>query len=288
MSKITWDDTGTRRYETGVSNGVLYLQDGSGAYSTGVGWNGLTKVTEKPTGASASPQYADNIKYLNLLSAEQFECTVEAFTYPDEFGQCDGTASPEAGVFIGQQTRKTFGLSYKTLVGDDVNATDAGFKLHLVYGCLAAPSEKDYETVNDSPTAISFSWDVTTTPVNVTGFKPTATLEFDSTKVDAGALATLMDFLYGTTGTDPSLPMPDAVLAIFSGTVTVATPTEPTYDSGTHTITIPTVTGLTYYINSLPVTGTKVIAADTVVTVRPNSGYKLPDVSVDRWFYSFS
>lgn len=287
MSQLTWDDTGQRRYETGVNKGVLYIPNGSGVYNTGVAWNGLTKVTEKPTGAEASPQYADNIKYLNLLSTEQFECTVEAFTYPDEFGPCDGTQAPEDGVSIGQQTRQPFGFSYRTLVGNDTEATDFGYKLHLVYGCLAAPSEKDFETVNDTPAAIAFSWDVTTTPVNVSGYKPTATLEIDSTKVDSDALSTLEGFLYGTEGTDPSLPLPDAVLAIFAGTVATATPTAPTYTEGTHTIAIPAITGITYYIDGAPVTGNIVITENTVVTASPNTGYKFPAVSVDRWLIAY-
>lgn len=288
MTKLAWDNVGQRLYETGVDRGVLYIPNGEGVYDSGFAWNGLTKVTEKPTGADANPQYADNIKYLNLISTEQFECTVEAFTYPEEFGPCDGTASPEVGVAIGQQTRQPFGLSYRTRVGNDLQATDFGYKVHLVYGAFAAPSEKDFETINDSPAAIAFSWDVTTTPVNVTDYKPTATLTIDSTKVDAGALATLEGFLYGTSGTDPSLPTPDAVLAIFSGTVTVVSPTAPTYASETHTITIPTVTGVTYYIDGEVVTGAVVITTDTVVTAAPNVGYKFPDVSVDEWLITYA
>jgi hypothetical protein len=288
VSKITWDNTGERRYETGVDRGVLYLPNTVGVYDTGVGWNGLTKVTEKPTGATPTPLYADNIKYLNLISTEYFEADVSAYTYPEEFAQCDGSAEPEVGVAIGQQPRKSFGLCYRTKVGNDLEGTELGYKLHMVYGAYAAPSQKDFATINDSPTAIEFSWSVTTTPVNVTGYKPTATLTIDSTKVDAGALATLEGFLYGTTGTDPSLPTPDAVLAIFAGTVTVATPVAPTYTAGTHTINIPTVTGITYYIHDLPVTGGVVISADTVVTAAPNTGYKFPDVSVDEWLMPYS
>jgi hypothetical protein len=288
VTKLAWDAVGSRTYETGVDRGVLYIPDGTGAYITGFAWSGLTKVTEKPTGAAATPLYADNIKYLNLISTEYFTADLAAYTYPNEFAQCDGTLQPEPGVAIGQQSRKTFGLSYRTKVGNDLVGTDAGYKLHLVYGAFAAPSQKDFATVNDNPTAIEFSWSVTTTPVSVTGYKPTATLTIDSTKVSSTALATLEDFLYGTAGTNPSLPTPDAVLAIFAGTVTVATPVAPTYTAGTHTITIPTVTGITYYIAGLPVTGGVVISVDTVVTARPNTGYKFPPVCDDDWLIVYS
>ena len=173
MSKIIWDQTGERLYETGVNHGVLYIPT-DGVYSKGVAWNGLTAVTESPSGAEATPLYADDIKYLNLVSAEDFGCTIEAYTYPKEFAECDGSASIAKGVKIGQQTRKVFGLSYRTVVGNDVDSNGHGYKLHLIYGCLASPSEKSYSTINDSPEAITFSWEVTSTPVNVSGFKPTA------------------------------------------------------------------------------------------------------------------
>lgn len=215
MSKIQWDNTGERLYETGVKQGVLYPTLASGAYSKGVAWNGLTTVTESPSGAEASPQYADNIKYLNLVSAEEFGATIEAFTYPDEFAICDGSVEIEAGVRIGQQSRKTFGLSYVTVLGNDVEGTDYAYKLHLIYGALAAPSEKGYATINDSPEAITFSWEVTTTPVVVTGFKPTASLVIDSSKVDSDKLAVLEAILYGTDGVDPRLPLPDEIANIF-------------------------------------------------------------------------
>jgi hypothetical protein len=216
MATLTWDATGTRLYETGVDHGVLYLLNSQGAYANGVAWNGLTAVTESPSGAEANPQYADNIKYLNLLSAEEFGCTIEAFTYPDAFAQCDGTANPSVGVAIGQQTRKTFGFAYRTKLGNDIDGSDHGYKLHLIYGALAAPSEKAYATVNDSPEALTFSWEVTTTPVDVPGYKPTAQITIDSTKVDALALATLEEALYGTTNTTAELPLPAEVLAIFA------------------------------------------------------------------------
>ena len=216
MSKIKWDNAGERYYETGVKMGVLYPIQTGGTYSKGVAWNGLTAVTESPSGAEATPLYADDIKYLNLMSNEEFGCTIEAYTYPDEFAECDGSAALAEGVMIGQQKRKTFGLCYRTALGNDVDGADHGYKLHLVYGCLAAPSEKAYATINDSPEAITFSWEVSTTPVNVEGFKPTSCITIDSTKADPTQLAALEKILYGSDdggsgGTDPRLPLPDEV-----------------------------------------------------------------------------
>lgn len=211
MAKLVWDNTGDRLYETGVKNGVLYPVGEGGTYSKGVAWNGLTAVTESPSGAEATALYADDIKYLNLLSTEEFGATIEAYTYPEEFAQCDGSASIAKGVSIGQQARKTFGLSYKTTLGNDVDGNDYGYKLHLIYGALAAPSEKSYATINDSPEAITFSWEITTTPVNVTGFKPTASVTIDSTKVDSEKLAALEKILYGDTETEARLPLPDEI-----------------------------------------------------------------------------
>lgn len=216
MPPLTWDQVGERFYETGVDHGVLYLPDAAGVYNSGFAWNGLTAVTETPTGAEPSAQYADNIKYLNLISAEEFGCTIEAFTYPEEFGQCDGTALPEPGVAVGQQGRKMFGLSYRTRVGNDVEGTELGYKLHLIYGAQASPSEKAYATINDSPEAIAFSWEVTTTPVPVTGLKPTSLIVIDSTVVDSGDLTSLEALLYGAT-VAAALPTPDAVIALFAG-----------------------------------------------------------------------
>ena len=219
MSRITWDNTGERYYETGVKMGVLYPIQTGGVYTKGVAWNGLTAVTESPSGAEATALYADDVKYLNLMSNEEFGATIEAYTYPDEFAECDGSAALAAGVMIGQQKRKTFGLCYRTTVGNDVDGSDYGYKLHLVYGCLAAPSEKAYSTINDSPEAITFSWEVSTTPVNVSGFKPTSQITIDSTKVDETKLKNLEDILYGKDGdssTEPKLPLPDEVAAIFS------------------------------------------------------------------------
>ena len=215
MSKLVWDNTGERLYETGVSKGVLYIPT-EGVYSKGVAWNGLTAVTESPSGAEATPLYADDIKYLNLMSNEEFGCTIEAYTYPDEFAECDGSASLVSGVYIGQQARKTFGFCYRTVLGNDTENNDHGYKLHLIYGCLAAPSEKSYATINDSPEAITFSWEVSTTPVNVAGHKPTACITIDSTKVDPTKLATLETKLYGDTSAEPMLPLPDEIAQIFN------------------------------------------------------------------------
>ena len=221
MSKLVWDKTGERLYETGVKQGVLYPMDAKGTYPKGVPWNGLTNVTESPSGAEATALYADDIKYLNLMSNEEFGGTIEAYTYPDEFAECDGSASIATGVYIGQQARKTFGFCYRTTIGNDVESNAHGYKLHLVYGALASPSEKAYATINDSPEAITFSWEFSTTPVNVTGFKPTACLTIDSTKVDAEKLAALEKILYGDDADDTAvarLPLPDQVAPVM-GTV---------------------------------------------------------------------
>ena len=214
MAKLIWDATGERFYETGVKNGVLYVADAQGTYPKGVAWNGLTAVTESPSGAEPSPLYADDIKYLNLMSAEEFGATVEAYTYPDEFAQCNGEASLVEGVIIGQQPRKTFGMAYRTVLGNDVANENYGYKLHLIYGAVAAPSEKAYATINDSPEAITFSWELTTTPVSVNGFKPTASLTIDSTKVDSTKLASLEDILFGNETTEARLPLPDEIATL--------------------------------------------------------------------------
>ena len=211
MSKIVWDQTGERLYETGVKQGVLYVQDSGGTYPKGVAWNGLTTVTESPSGAEATPLYADDIKYLNLMSAEELSGTIEAYTYPDAFAECNGSASIGTGVYTGQQARKTFGLCDRTTLGNDVDNNAHGYKLHLVYGCLASPSEKAYSTINDSPEAITFSWEFSTTPVNVTGFKPTSSIVIDSTKVNAEKLTALEPILYGDAQTEARLPLPDEV-----------------------------------------------------------------------------
>jgi hypothetical protein len=219
MAALVWDQSGERFYETGVDHGVLYIPDPTtGEYGGGVAWNGLVSVTETPAGAEANAQFADNIKYLNLFSAEEFGATIEAFTYPDEWAQFDGAATPSDGVVIGQQPRKVFGLCYRTKLGNDLEGEAFGYKLHLVYGCQASPSQRAYTTINDSPAAITFSWDVTTTPVGVTDYQPTSLIVIDSTKVTSGHLTALMDLLYGGgTETEASLPLPDDVLAIFAG-----------------------------------------------------------------------
>ena len=212
MAKINWDQTGQKIYETGVDHGVVYpYGTAETPYATGFAWNGLTNVTESPSGAEPSPIYADNIKYVNLMSAEEFGATVEAYTYPPEFAECDGSKELAPGVFIGQQARKTFGMSYRTKIGNDVDGDDHGYKLHLIYGALAAPAEKSYATVNDSPEATTFSWELSTTPVKVTGGKPTACLTIDSTKVNKTKLSALEDILYGKENTEPRLPLPDEI-----------------------------------------------------------------------------
>lgn len=213
MSRLVWDQTGERQYETGVKNGVLYIPT-EGVYNKGVAWNGLTAFTESPSGAEATPLYADDTKYLTLMSTEEYGCTIEAYTYPDEFAQCDGSAEIAKGVSIGQQSRKTFGLSVKTTLGNDTEGNDFGYKLHIVYGALASPSEKGYATINDSPEAITFSWEVTTTPVSVAGFKPTASITIDSTKADKIKLEALEDILYGSADTEPRLPLPDEIATL--------------------------------------------------------------------------
>lgn len=215
MAKLVWDQTGDRLYETGVKNCVLYVQE-NGSYPEGVAWNGITAINESPSGAEPTPLYADDIKYLNLMSTEEYGGSIEAYTYPEEFAACDGSDVLADGVYIGQQPRKTFGLAYKTTLGNDVANNEYGYKLHLIYGCLASPSEKAYATINDSPEAITMSWEFSTTPVNVTGKKPTASITIDSTKVDSAKLAILEAQLFGSEDGEASLPLPDDVAAIFA------------------------------------------------------------------------
>lgn len=292
MTQITWDKQGERLFETGIDHGVLYIPDETGAYENGYAWNGLTSVSESPSGAEANAQYADNIKYLNLISNEEFGATIEAFTYPDEFAQCDGTAVID-GVQLAQQTRRSFGFSYRTLIGNDLVGTDYGYKLHLIYGCDAAPSEKSRSTVNDSPEAATFSWEISTTPAQVTGnnpitgkpFRPTSHLTIDSTQVAADRLKELEDILYGTPGVDPRMPTPNEVLAMISGSVATVRVVNPTYNASTKTISIPNVPGLVYEINGSAVSGDVTITEDTVVVVKAAPGYKLEQPTDDDWLF---
>ena len=276
MAKLEWDKSGERIYETGVSNGVLYPLDNAGAYSQGVVWNGLTNVSESPEGAEATALYADNIKYLNLMSTEEFKATVEAYTYPDEFGACNGELELADGVSIGQQKRKTFGMSYKTKVGNDVDS-DLGYKIHLIYGALAAPSEKAYATINDSPEAITFSWELSTTPVAVTGAKPTASLVIDSTKTTAEKMAAIEAILYGSENSDARLPLPDEVLSIMNGkeVSSIAVTTAPTKTSYT--------AGETFDATGMVVTATytdSTTAAVTNYTFSPSGALATTDETV--------
>ena len=276
MAVLVFDAAGDKRYEAGVDKGVLYpINDVSGLYDTGFAWNGLTAVNEKPDGASPNRTYADNILYSTLLSAETFGGTIQAYTYPSEFSACDGSVIPSAGVLVGQQPRTTFGLSYRTKVGNDASQ-NLGYKLHLVYGALASPSERDYATINDSPAPVEFSWDFQCTPVAVTSQSPTCLITIDSTEVDATALGDLEDFLYGTGGTDPSLPPPDSVIALFTGSITSITLTKPTFD-GAHTITIPSQTGTTYRVDGVVhAAGSQLLTTgqSKIVSATPNAGYR--------------
>ena len=223
MSRLVWDQAGQKLYENGVDRGVLFPQNANGTYSAGVAWNGLTAVNQSPSGGDANPLYADNIKYLDLRSAEDFGATVEAYTYPDEFAACDGSAEIAPGVMAGQQSRKAFGFSYRTLIGNDTEGDSHGYKIHIIYNATVSPSEKSYGTVNDSPDAINFSWEMTTTPIAVTGFKPTSHIEIDSTKVDSTKLTALENMLYGAENVDPALPLPNQLVTMFSSSSTTGT-----------------------------------------------------------------
>lgn len=288
MTALTWDNVGERFYETGVDKGVLYKPNAQGIYDKGVAWNGLVSVSESPSGAESNKQYADNQVYVNLISSEEFSATIEAFTYPREFAECDGTAVPTAGVSIGQQPRKPFGLHYRTLLGNDLEGSDYAYKLHLVYNAMAAPSERAYTTVNDSPEGMTLSWELSTTPVAVPGHKNSAIITIDSSQVNAAKLAILEGILYGSAGVDPRLPLPAEVLSIFSGTVTEVTAAAPTYNPTTDTITIPTVAGVEYLIDGVVVTGPVVISEDTMVTARTMPGYAFSDTSDDDWAITYA
>mgnify|MGYP003434615152 FL=1 len=216
MARLIWDEVGQRFFETGVKNGVLYVQDNDGSYKNGVVWNGLTAVTESPSGAEETPLYADDVKYLTLRSAEQFGATIEAYTYPEEFEQCDGSAQIANGVTIGQQARRAFGLCYRTSVGNDIQGQNFSYKLHLIYGCTVAPSEKSYSTINDNPEAITFSWELSTVPVPVDGFSPTASLVIDASKVDEGKMALLENALFGDAENEATLLLPNQIMELIN------------------------------------------------------------------------
>ena len=293
MAVLVFDDTGNRQFETGVDKGVLYiLNTENSLYDTGYAWNGLTEIKEKPAGAGANPAYADNIKYLNLLSAETFSGEISAFTYPDAFGQCDGTTEPYSGVLVGQQGRAVFGLSYRSQIGNDVSSL-AGYKLHLVYGALASPSEKDYQTINNSPNGVTFTWAFDCSGITTTSYGTVSLLTIDTTKVDSTALTNLENYLYGTSGTNPSLPSPDAVVALFSGTVTTidfAELTIPTISA--NVITLYAVTGVTWYVDGVE-HATGALAAMTsgqshVITAVTNTGYAFVPPIVTSWLFAYS
>lgn len=298
MAKIEWDRTGERLYETGVDHCVLYIPT-SGVYGDGVAWNGITSINETPSGAEANAVYADNIKYLNLMSAEEFGGTIEAFTYPDEFLQFDGGVLLNGGIILGQQSRPQFGLSYRTKIGNDTDGEAYGYKLHLVYGAQASPSERTYATINDSPEAATLSWEFSTTPVSVQGHKPTAILTIDSTKVDATELSALEVVLYGSASDSARLPTPDEVLEMFpnsgSGTSTVVvSPVAPTYNSTTHVVDIsewPT-TGVDYFTNDIPWDGVQetitLSFGETLnVTAAPAQGYVFAGGTTAEWDFSY-
>lgn len=291
MNTIMWDGTGQKLWETGVDHGVLY-KPVAGVYSNGWAWNGLTKITESPSGAESNKQYADNIEYANILSAETFGFTIEAFMYPPQFEECDGAITVN-GVTVTGQTRKSFGLSYRTLVGNDTDGQDHGEKIHLVYGALAAPSEKERDTINDSPALTALSWECSTTAVGIgtvdgVDFKPAAHLVIDKNSTDPDAYATLLEFLYGTASVNPRLPLPFEVLTLVGGTITEVTTVAPTYNSSTHVITIPTVTGVIYMIDGEVATGTVTITKTTVVNAIPAPGYKFSVGSDDDWSFQYS
>lgn len=292
---LTWDDIGSRTYETGVDHGVLYIPDEVGVYTDGVAWNGLVTVTESPSGAEANPQYADNIKYLNLFSAEDFTATLEALTYPDEFNQFDGLGTPTPGMVIGQQSRKTFGLSYRTLLGNDLEGNDYGEKIHLVYGCSASPSEKAYGTVNDSPEPITFSWELTTTPVPVViagqSFKPTALVVVEKNLVSPTGYTNLLNLLYGAAG-NPVLPSPGDVYTTLTGSLTEVTSLTAPNFSGDPDLVITEGTGVRWYADGALIAldggGSTTITLDgpTIITAHPAPGYVFAAGIDNTWAFT--
>lgn len=290
MARIKWDLPGQRKFEVGVDHGVLYLPNEDGEYDNGVAWNGLVTITEKPSGAESNRKYADNIPYLNLYSQEQFGCTIEAMTYPDQFARFDGQATPRPGIRVGQQPRRSFGLSYRTLLGDDLVNEDAGYKLHLVYGLTVSPSERANATINESLEPVNLSWEAMSIPVPAGGTRrPTSHLTVDSTDVDPELLSDFEDILYGVTGTDPVLPLPIAVFTHFSGEGTVVDPiARPAYNSGTHTLTIPAITGVTFTIGGVEQdAGDLVITEDTLLVAHADTGYVLTPGSDNDWWYDY-
>lgn len=286
MTELLWGKVGDKRYETGTSHGVLYHPNNSGQYTLGYAWNGLVSVTQSPTGAESNKQYADNTVYVNLVSVEEFAGTIEAFTYPDEFELNNGNAIIN-GVSVGQQNRLPFGFSYQSLIGNDVEGTDYGYKIHLIYGAQAGVSELNHQTVNETPEAATMSWEITTTPVSAgAGLKPTARLTIDSTDHTPEKMQALKDILYGTAGTNPRLPLPAEVIALFAGSVLTATPARPAFNETTDKITIPNISGVIYEIGGVPVVpGDITISVRTIVTARPVVGYKFPTNIVTAWQY---
>lgn len=286
MSKIIWDAVGEKFFETGLSKGVLFPTI-AGVYQKGVPWNGLISVAESPSGAELTDLWADDIKYASLRSTEQFGATIEAYTYPPEFAACDGSAALVDGVMIGQQSRAPFGFCYRTIVGNDVDSDSAGYKLHIVYGASANPSEKNFQSVNDSPEAITFSWEVSTIPVAVASHKPTSTVVIDSTKVNPTKLAALEDILYGTAGVDPRLPLPDEIKELMLGTE--ATPASPTFVANTGVLTVPETTGIVYLVNGVEANAGAQNAVDggvtLVVTATPDTGYYIPAGVNTKWTF---
>lgn len=290
MTALVWDELAERYFETGVDRGALYIPT-NGAYDTGVAWNGLTAVTESPSGAEPTKQYADNIAYVTMMSAEQFAATIEAFTCPDEFWQFDGVAVAASGMRLGMQKRSQFGFSFRTKKGS-AEDEDAGYILHLVYGCQASASEKAYKTINDSPEPVTFSWALTTTPVAATGYRPTAIVKIDSTddRVSSSALAALETILYGAVGVAPRLPLPDEVDDILGTGINLVTPVAPTYNATTDIITIPATTGVIYSVNGVDVPAGPYgpITGNTVVKARPAPTYSFTGVFVTEWLIVFS
>lgn len=299
MAEIEWDLDGEREYRTGTDHGAIYVRDEDGDYTIGEGWNGLTGVTESPTGAESTKTYADNIPYLNLKSAEEYAGTIEALMYPDLFARCNGEAEPEPGLRIGQQKRETFGFSWRTKISTDLDE-DAGYELHFTWGCDASPTEKAHTTVNDSPEATPFSFEFTTTPVAIgtvggNEYRPTASMTLDSRTVDPDALAALEEILYGGVATDPRLPKPREIIELFAEATLTAVNTgganSPSYNSGTHVVTLPAVTGIQWKINGVnKAAGAQpalTVGQVATVTAHPTAGYVLAPGSDDDWVYNY-